>query len=101
MRDLSDESVETEVLNCSRERDPPPSRSRPASFRMAETAGLDTGARFCVSKYSIISARSLVAKDCEPGPPGYASKQEILDEGLLSPMLAPSLAVRLADLDHA
>ncbi len=58
-------------------------------------------AHFGVREYWVVNARSLVTTVYrEPSPSGYASKHEISGDELLSPMLAPSLAVRLADLDH-
>jgi Uma2 family endonuclease len=58
-------------------------------------------ARFGVREYWVINARTLVTKIYrKPSPSGYAWKREFSGDELLSPMLAPSLAVRLADLDH-
>jgi Uma2 family endonuclease len=54
-------------------------------------------ARFGVREYWVINARSLITTVYrEPSSAGYGFS----GDELLSPLLAPSLAVRLADLDH-
>lgn len=58
-------------------------------------------ARFGVREYWVVNARSRITTVYrEPGPAGYGSKREFAGDELLSPMLAPSLAVRLDDLEH-
>lgn len=58
-------------------------------------------ARFGVREYWVINARSFITTIYrEPTSAGYGSKRDVSGDELLTPMLAPSLAVRLADLDH-
>ena len=57
-------------------------------------------AAFGVREYWVINARSRATTVYrEPGPSGYGSRVELPGDALLVPLLAPSLAVRLADLD--
>ena len=57
-------------------------------------------ARFGVREYWVINARRRVTTvHREPGTDGYGSIVEVAGDGLLAPLLAPALAVRLADLE--
>lgn len=57
-------------------------------------------ARFGVREYWVINARQRVTTvHRDPGTEGYASQIEVAADGLLEPLLAPALAVRLADLE--
>ncbi len=58
-------------------------------------------ARFGVREYWVINARRLVTTVYrDPGSSGYRSCVEVPGSELLSPLSAPSLAVRLVELEH-
>lgn len=53
-----------------------------------------------VREYWVIAARSLTTTIYrDPGPEGFASRRDVPASELLTPLLAPSLALRLDDLD--
>ena len=57
--------------------------------------------RFGAREAWVINARSLETTVYrEPGASGFARAEVVKGEQLLQPLLAPSLAVRLADLEH-
>ena len=57
-------------------------------------------ARFGVREYWVIDARTLETRvHRQPGSAGYAHVQEVSADMMLTPLLAPSLALRVADLD--
>ena len=56
-------------------------------------------ASLSLPEYWVINARTLVTTvHREPGPEGFAAVAEVAHTSLLTPMLIPALAVRLADL---
>jgi Uma2 family endonuclease len=69
-----------------------------SSLRRDRTIKAQTYAAFGVREYWVINARSRVTTvHRDPGPTGYASITEHGAEEWLTPLLAPALAVRLAD----
>ena len=59
-------------------------------------------ASFGVREYWSIDARGLdTCIHRTPGPAGYADVRDVADRELITPLLAPALAVRLAELDLA
>lgn len=57
-------------------------------------------ASFGVREYWVINAQSLVTTiHREPGSGGFASVTDVAGEQIMTPLLAPALAVRLADFD--
>ena len=57
-------------------------------------------ARFGVREYWVIAARSLITTVYrDPSPAGYRFQQDFPPSEVLTPLLAPSLALRLGELD--
>jgi Uma2 family endonuclease len=58
-----------------------------------------TCARLGLPEYWVVNARTLTTTvHREPGPNGYAPPREAKPDEMIAPLLAPQLAVRLADL---
>lgn len=71
------------------------------SLRVDDDVKAPLYAHFGVREYWVINARSLITTIYrEPTSAGYGLKRDVSGDELSTTMLAPSLAVRLGDLDH-